>query len=87
MAAETLRTVVRIATDFSNMFIIHICLIVFMAIDTTKYRVIGNVCMTVAAGIPFSLVLTGIYRELGIMLLVSCGFPIRVCCVTKGTGC
>ena len=56
MTGKTSWAVVRISS-YSIVLIIHICLVVLMAIDTTELGIVGCVCMTISAGGPFTVVL------------------------------
>ncbi len=56
-------------------FFIHVCLVVLMAVDTTKYPIIGGVGMAIRASGPFSLVLPAVYREIFAVMVKGGGDP------------
>lgn len=63
MAGKTGRAVVGVSSN-SIMLIIHICLVVLVAIDTTELGIVGCIGMTVSAGSPFTVMLARINREI-----------------------
>lgn len=54
------------------MLLIHICLVMFMAVDTAKYVIVPRVGMAFRAGVPLALVFSGIYGEI-LAIMVECG--------------
>ena len=70
MALETGIAVILVTADII-VLIIHICLVMFMAVNATEHGVIGRICMTIGTGSPFTVVLPGIYREI-LSVMVKC---------------
>ena len=50
------------------MLVIHVCTVMFMAIDAGKQRIVGGIAVTVGAIAPFIVMFSRVYGEkLGIM--------------------
>jgi hypothetical protein len=56
MAIQAGHAVILIIGYFSQMFIIHIRLVMFMAVDACKNCIIGGVGMAIGTIVPFSAV-------------------------------
>jgi len=59
-------------------FIVHICLVVFMATDAGECTIV-RIGMAFRTGIPFSPVTACIYRKISIMDRKLRWFPSRIC--------
>jgi hypothetical protein len=68
MAIITGNAVIHISRD-AGMLVVHFSLIVFMAIDAAEYSVIGRIRMAVGAGVPGSLMFTGVDRKVQAVMI------------------
>ena len=72
---------------FIRMLVIHFCLVMLMAIDAGKKRIIGGIAVTVGAIVPFIIMRSRVYGEkLGIMYGEISGFPAGQSCMTFQAG-
>ena len=85
MARKTGLAVPAIAADIT-VFIIHVCLIMYMAIDAGKGCPVRRIGMAVCTGIPLSLVSSRIHRKVRVMYRKTGRFPARVGGMAAGTG-
>lgn len=77
--------VVYIAADITVLFV-HVCLVVFVAIDTGELSVVVRTGMAFRTIVPFSLVLTGVNREVLPVVIKSGRLPFYLCVACFAVG-
>lgn len=74
MAIVTCQAVVTIPRH-AIMLIVHVCLVVFMAINATEDRIISRIGVAIGTGIPFSVMFSRVYGKILLIVVERRGYP------------